>query len=74
MEQSRISKDLQLVHRKVMLGQSESTVSSSGSCDTSGKPYQYAVFSRSDDDAESMICATKYTSISEKNDTVRKIS
>lgn len=47
---------------KVMLGRSESTISSTGSFSASGRPCQYPVFSHNDDDdAMSMIqCANKW--------------
>lgn len=51
---------LKIMH-KVMLGRSESTISSTGSFSASSRPCQYLVFSHNDDDdAMSMIqCANK---------------
>jgi ENT domain len=67
------SNEIQLAHGKVMLGdkcgynscRSESTVSSTGSCSTSGRPDHYAVFSYCEDDAVSSFGPVKETSLCE---------
>ncbi|KAJ4789238.1 Plant Tudor-like RNA-binding protein [Rhynchospora pubera] len=71
-----VSKEPQLANGKVMLGErcgynlcrSESTVSSTGSCSTSGRPDHYPVFSYCEDDAVSSFVPVRETSLCEKEE------